>query len=53
MVVRTLFGPQSELLGSWILHGMTFSLLFNFLTLTEMMILKCLYLLPIYSTSHW
>jgi hypothetical protein len=44
MVVRTLFGPQSELLGSWILHGMLISILYNILTLTEMMILKCLYL---------
>jgi hypothetical protein len=44
MVVRTLFGPQSELIGSWILYGMVFSIQYNFLTLTEMMILKCLYL---------
>jgi hypothetical protein len=44
MVVQTLFGPQSELLGSWILHGMVLSMLYNLLTLTEMMILKCLYL---------
>jgi hypothetical protein len=44
MVVRTLFGPQSELLGSWILHGIMFSMMYNFLTLTETMILKCLYI---------
>jgi hypothetical protein len=44
VMVRTLFGPQSELVASWILHGVTFSMLHNCLTLTEMMILKCLYL---------
>jgi hypothetical protein len=44
MVMRTLFGPQSELVASWIVHGMTFSMLHNCLTLAEMMILKCLYL---------
>jgi hypothetical protein len=43
-VIRTLFGPQSELFAIWILYGMTFSMAYNVLTLTEMMILKCLYL---------
>jgi hypothetical protein len=44
MVVRILFGPLSELLGTWMLYGIGFSMMYNFLTLTEMMILKCLYL---------
>jgi hypothetical protein len=42
MVCRTLFGPHSELVGSWIYHAMSFSRAYVFLTLTEMMILKCL-----------
>jgi hypothetical protein len=44
MAIRSLFGPQSELVGSWILHGMTFSNMFNLFTLTIMMMLKCLYM---------
>jgi hypothetical protein len=44
MAIRSLFGPQSELVGSWILHGMTFSIMFNLFTLTVMMMLKCLYM---------
>jgi uncharacterized membrane protein YobD (UPF0266 family) len=44
MVIRTLFGPQSELVGSWIYHAMSFSRTYNFFTLTEMIILKCLYM---------
>jgi hypothetical protein len=40
MVMRTLFGPQSELVASWIVHGVTFSMLHNCLTLAEMMIFK-------------
>jgi hypothetical protein len=44
VVMRTLFGPHSELVASWMLHGISFSGTHNFLTLLEMMILKCLYL---------
>jgi hypothetical protein len=44
MVVRTLFGPLSELLGIWMLNGLVFSMMYNLLTLTEMMILKWLYM---------
>jgi hypothetical protein len=43
IVFRTLFGPQSELVANCILYGTTFSMMYNFLTLTEMMLLKCLY----------
>jgi hypothetical protein len=44
LVIQTLFGLHSELVGSWINHAMSFSRSHDFLTLTEMMILKCLYL---------
>jgi hypothetical protein len=44
-VSRTLIGPQSELVAMWMLSGMIVSMVYNVLTLTEMMILKCLYLL--------
>jgi hypothetical protein len=44
MVFRTLFGPHSELVGSCIYHAMSFSRAYHVFTLTEMMILKCLYL---------
>jgi hypothetical protein len=44
MAIRSLFGPQSELVGSWILHGMSFSILFQVFTLTVMMMLKCMYM---------
>jgi hypothetical protein len=44
LVGRTLFGPQSELVAMWMLYGMTFSVEYIWLTLTEMIILKCLYL---------
>jgi hypothetical protein len=44
MVMRTLFGLQSELVALWCFFGVHFSLLHNILTLTEMMILKCLYM---------
>jgi hypothetical protein len=43
VVMRTLFGPQSELVGQWMIYGGMFSILYNLLTLTEMMLLKCLY----------
>jgi hypothetical protein len=43
-VIRTLVGPHSELVGSWIYHAMSFSRSYIFLTVTEMMILKCLYM---------
>jgi hypothetical protein len=44
VVMRTLFGPQSELVGYLMIHGIVFSTIYNLLTWTEMMILKCLYL---------
>jgi hypothetical protein len=43
-VSRTVFGPQSELVAMWMLYSMTFSMGYNLLTFTEMIILKCLYL---------
>jgi hypothetical protein len=43
-VIRTLFGPQSELVVAWMFSGMNFCWLHNCLTLTAMMVLKCLYL---------
>jgi hypothetical protein len=43
VVMQTLFGPQSELVGQWILYVGIFSNMYNFLTLTELMLLKCLY----------
>jgi hypothetical protein len=43
IVFRTLFGPQSELVANWMIHGLMFSLMYNLLTWKEMMLLKCLY----------
>jgi hypothetical protein len=43
VVMRILFGPQSELVGQWMIYGGMFSIMYNFLALTEMMLLKCLY----------
>jgi hypothetical protein len=37
-------GKYTVDVASWILHGISFSMLHNCFTLTEMMILKCLYL---------
>jgi hypothetical protein len=44
VVMRTLFGPQSELVGQWMIYGGIFIIMYTFLTLTEMMLLKCLYM---------
>jgi hypothetical protein len=44
VVMRTLFGPQSELVGHWMMYGGMLSILYNLFTLTEMMLLKCLYM---------
>jgi hypothetical protein len=44
VVIQTLFGPQSQLVGYWLITGTTLHILANMFTLTEMMMLKCLYL---------
>jgi hypothetical protein len=39
VVMQTLFGPQSELVGHWMMYGGMLSILYNLFTLTEMMLL--------------